>query len=293
MPELPEVETIRRGLERQLVGKKIERLRVRTPKIIKGSAGAFKRLVTGRRVKAVTRRGKLLALELAPGSKAYVLIHLKMTGQLIYVQGKKIVAGGHPTAQDKEEGVSDARLPNKHTHVVVELVGGGQLYFNDIRKFGYLRVVDEQGKNEAWSKLGVEPLENEWTADYVRKMVKKRAVSIKAVLLEQQRVAGLGNIYVDEVLWRARVRPTRKAKSLKSLEIKKITEQARVVLRQAIAVGGTTFSDYRTVEGKHGGFSKWLRVYDRAGQPCRNCRQGIVKVRLAGRGTHYCKKCQV
>jgi len=286
MPELPEVETIRRGLARRVTAKKIAEVKIgKKKKVVKDSAVKFKQVLVGQKFGKILRRGKLLALSLTSdraGDSRYLLIHLKMTGQLIYRDGEKLVAGGHPTP-----------LGDKYTHVTFNFTDGSQLFFNDMRQFGYLRIVNEEERRMIWQTFGIEPVERGWNWQVLRDILRKRKALVKAILLDQAVVAGLGNIYVDEALWRAKVRPDRAADSLSDEEIKRIAKAAREVLKKAIEVGGTTFSDYRKIEGTHGKFTKYLRVYDKAGQRCKRCKNLIEKTRVAGRGTHYCRVCQV
>lgn len=283
MPELPEVETIRRGLARTIVGQPIRALHVRQPRLIRGSVRALQKALIGQTISRLQRRGKLLALALSP-SDSYLLLHLKMTGQLIYEYNGVKLVGGHRSAI----GV----LPNKYSHVIFTFQDGSRLFFNDQRQFGYVQLVSPAQKKKIWDAYGPEPLSPSFTLDVFKRTLRVRKTGIKAALLNQAIVAGLGNIYVDEICWWARVRPDRRLATLTDAELKTIHRQCQRVIRQAVANRGTTFSHYRDVMGQHGGYYRLLKVYDRAGQPCRRCGTAISKSTVAGRGTHFCPLCQ-
>ncbi len=286
MPELPEVETIRLGLLRRMRGKRIRRVVVRKKKLITGSVAAFMRDLTGNEVVDITRRGKLLIFHLKQGG--YLLIHLKMTGQLIYEKGKQLVAGGHQWPP------ISGGLPNKYTHVQFDFADDSHLYFNDQRQFGYLQIVDVKGLERALANYGMDPLTDDisWADFY--DLLRGRKTSIKAALLNQKLVAGIGNIYADEILFVAGVRPGRRVSTLTSVELKKVYGQIPKILHKALKHGGTTFQDYRDADGSKGNFMRLLKVYGRTGEVCKRCKDGvIVKKHIAQRGTHYCPRCQV
>ncbi len=286
MPELPEVETIRRGLEARIVGKKIAQVEVRHPKIVRQSIDSFRRVLQGKKFIAIDRRGKLLILTLVP-KKIYLLTHMKMTGQLIYHSATERIAGGH-NWPPVETG-----LPNKFTHVTLTFSDGAKLYFNDMRQFGYWQIVDEAGLDQTLATYGPEPLALEFTYEVYRSRVKGRTVAIKAVLLNQQVIAGIGNIYADEICFAAGVRPSRPTNRITEAEHKKIYQAIKRILKTAIVHGGTTFRHYRDAGGKKGNYASLLKVYGHAGQKCSRCGQSTLKkVRVAGRGTVYCPVCQ-
>ncbi|MFZ4631639.1 MAG: DNA-formamidopyrimidine glycosylase [Patescibacteria group bacterium] len=290
MPELPEVETIRRDLG-ALLGKKIIKFELVYQKTASHSAAFFKKVLLNQKLININRRGKLLILSFENGY--FLLIHLKMTGQLIY-QSKKIkLVGGHSLSSGSYEKSVGGELPNKHTRAILYFSGGGILFFNDLRKFGYLKLVKQDELDEILkNNYGPEPLTDEFTFENLKNVLRNRRINIKAALLNQKLVSGLGNIYVDEVLFAAGVLPSREAKSLKIEEIKLVIKEANRIIKRAIEYRGTTFSNYVDSEGKKGNFSQYLKVYGRGSKPCLVCGQAIIKTKLAGRGTHYCSNCQ-
>jgi len=285
MPELPEVETIRKDLQRRIVNKKISKIEILRSKIIQGQNRIFKKTLKGDSIKSVKRRGKLLILPLKI-SERFLLVHLKMTGQLIYQSGGKIVAGGHNVPKLN-------KLPNKYTRVWFRFADGSQLFFNDLRMFGYLKLVDDVGLKKVLDNFGIEPLTKGFTLEKFTSILKGRKKSIKAVLLDQSLVAGIGNIYADESCFRAGIRPSRLASKLSAKEIRKLFQACNYIIQKAIKYRGTSSSDYVDASGQKGGFFRLLKVYKRDGQKCRKCRLAVIKrIRLAGRGTHYCPRCQ-
>ena len=286
MPELPEVETIRRDLHKVLVGKKITGVVVVHKSPIKGSADKFIKTLLGKKIKDIERIGKLMMLDLS--DENFLLVHLKMTGQLIYRHGHRIIEGGHnlPVFTEKD-------LPTKYTLVIWKFNDGGQLYFNDMRKFGYLKIVDKEEKEKIVAKYGIEPLTKNFTLANFRKVLGKRKTSIKAVLLNQALVAGIGNIYADEICFAAGIRPDSSVAKMGEAEIKKVFTASEAILSKAIAHKGTTFRDYVNAHGGKGNFTDFLKVYQRDGEKCLRCKKGIItKNKTAGRGSHYCPACQ-
>ncbi len=273
MPELPEVETIVRGLKELIKGRRITAIKVREAKLIAyPSKDEFINQLKGKKIIDINRRGKyiLIALE---GNKNLV-IHLRMTGRLL-VKGS-------------EEPYY------KHTHIIFRLDDDRELRFNNMRKFGRMYLIDAGEWQQAGglAELGPEPLSSDFTLRDFTLSFKNRRTSIKALLLNQKFIAGLGNIYVDEALFLAGISPLRKADSLTDKEIEKLYHSIREVLRQGIESGGTTFSDYLNARGGEGSFQKKLHVYQREGKDCHRCQTKIIKERVAGRGTHYCPGCQ-
>jgi formamidopyrimidine-DNA glycosylase len=217
MPELPEVETIRRDLG-LLVGRKITALKIYFPKTASHSAAFFKKALIGQKLINIGRRGKLLILSWSNGF--FLLIHLKMTGQLIFQSRKNKIVGGHSLDASSYENSVGGHLPNKYTRAVFYFTGGGQLFFNDLRKFGYLKLTDQSGLEKILkNNYGPEPLTLEFSAAKLGEILKPRKTNIKAVLLNQKLIAGLGNIYVDEALFASKIRPTRLANKIKPQEI--------------------------------------------------------------------------
>lgn len=285
MPELPEVQTIVSELTKKISGKKIAAVSVLADKSINLSQAVFINKILGKKVLGVHRRAKMILIELT-GSD-WLLIHLKMTGQLVYVpkQGK-IVTGGHPIAVTAE-------LPNKSTRVFFEFQDGSILYFNDTRRFGWVRFVDQQKKNEEVSKYGLEPLETDFTLGAFTAILNRYPNrKIKQVLLDQSLIAGIGNIYADEAVFAAGVLPSRPAGKINELEITKLFNAITKILKLSIKHGGTTARDYVRSDGSKGGMIKYLRVYGRANKKCHGCHNMIIKTKINGRGTHYCGACQ-
>lgn len=290
MPELPEVETIRRDLS-VLVGKKIIALEILSPKTASHSAAFFKKVLVGQKLIGIQRRGKLLILSFANG--LFLLIHLKMTGQLIYEAGKKKIVGGHSLSEGSYEKSVGGVLPNKHTRAIFEFPGRERLFFNDLRKFGYLKLVKEPELEQILkNNYGPEPLTQEFIASSLQNIFKSRKTNIKAILLNQRLIAGLGNIYVDEVLFASRISPYRLANTITKEEVVNLVKETNKIIKLAIANRGTTFNNYVDSKGKKGNFSSLLKVYGRSKEHCVACGLPISKVKLAGRGTHYCPNCQ-
>ena len=292
MPELPEVETIRRGLKNRITGQKILDVAVLSPKNFIGRHADFtadKAELIDQTIESIDRRGKALLLNLS--NKLTLMVHLRMTGQLIYVPATgdsptTRFAGGHPN-----ESFLDS-LPNKQTRIVLKLTQG-TLFFNDQRKFGFIKVVgtDDVANDPFVSKLAPEP----WDYDLEdwRQTLSRRQAPIKAVLLNQELIAGLGNIYADESLFAARIHPARPASTLSRQEAKRLLQAAGYVMQQAIEQGGSTIATYLQPDGSKGNYlDKFACVYGRAGQPCLTCGTTIAKTRIAGRGTCFCPHCQ-
>lgn len=281
MPELPEVQSVVNKLN-VLVGKKIKDLPVNhffNKKLLAE--------IVGQKVISVNRRAKMINIELS--NKKFLVFHLKMTGQLIFVDGKgKAVGGGHPTKPSQY----DLKNFSPYTRVAIDFGAGNKIIFHDMRKFGWARLLSTVELESLSLKHGPEPLLKDFTVDYLTTVVNKSARAIKAVLLDQKLIAGLGNIYADEVLHATKVLPDKIAKKLKANEIKLMHKNIKKILSKAIAVGGTSFNTFRGLEGEVGNFVKQLKVYGRGGQKCLSCGGMLTKTKLAGRGTVYCKRCQ-
>ncbi len=283
MPELPEVETIRRGLL-SLQKQRIKDVVIHLPKIIR-PADARKRL-TGQRVETIDRRGKLLIFSLNSGD--YLLIHLKMTGQLVYrPKSGELFVGGHPI-------INVLDVPNKFTHVELHFHDKGVLYFNDVRRFGYLKLTDEAEVQKIKSSYGPEPLDLSLTTkQWLKILEQKPQWSVKKLLLDQGQIAGIGNIYCDEACFYTGIRPMRLAGSLKPIQKTALLKNIRKVLNLSIKYGGTSFNSYVQSQGHQGKFYDLLKVYGRGGKRCQKCKKtSIMKIKFAGRGTHYCPTCQ-
>jgi len=285
MPELPEVETIRRDLEHKIIGQRITDVDVRKKKIVRSKINIFRQRLRGNSFTKIERRGKLLIWQLKKHGQ-YLLLHLKMTGQLIYRGKNEVIAGGHSWPRL-------GQLPNQYSHVIFSFAGGGQLFFNDLRQFGYLRLVDEKERQKIIARFGIEPLTRDFTWAKFQQAVRGKRLNVKAVLLDQKVIAGIGNIYADEICFRASVKPNRAVNKLLTGELRKIFNSCSVIIRQAIKYRGTTFNDYVDAAGRQGNFAGHLKVYQRAGKKCRRCRRGVIRrIKVAGRGTHYCPRCQ-
>jgi formamidopyrimidine-DNA glycosylase len=273
MPELPEVETVVRGLQLVLPGRRIVELRSGKIQIIK-DPGLLSDQVPGSRVVAVRRHGKFLHLELEPvankDSQLYILIHLGMTGQLT------VVAADEPVAT--------------HTHVFFGLDDGRELRFRDTRRFGRVLIIPESLRAEMLGKLGLDPLEA--SVEEFRAQIAKRGARIKALLLDQHVFRGLGNIYTDESLWRARIHPSRLGENLSDVEITRLQRAVVHILDEAIRLGGSSISDYVDADGRRGEFQIRHRVYQREGKKCSRCGTKIRRIIVAGRSSHFCPRCQ-
>jgi formamidopyrimidine-DNA glycosylase len=288
MPEGPEVETIRRGLEAGALGQVIEAVEVLWPKSFPVPASLIERDVVGATVSRFGRRAKVLLMELGNGYT--LMFHLKMTGQLVLAQADGTrFAGGHPTLSMGGE------LPDVSTKVMFTFVSGDRLYFNDQRKFGWIKLVriEDVERDVLVARLGPEVLSPTFTPEYLADwLLRHKKASVKAVILDQSTVGGIGNIYADESLHLARIHPARKAGSLTPVEITRLHESMQAIMTLAIEHGGTSFAKYVNALGGKGDYLDHARVFRRQGQVCPVCGDAIVKVRVAGRGTHVCPTCQ-
>jgi len=281
MPELPEVETVRKGLEKYLVGHKIDRVEVSFRKTLKEGEDS---LVGGRIIK-VRRFSKVVVIDLDNGYSA--LMHLKMTGQLLY-RGPNLK--NPPVFSDKVIG----GVPGKHTHVIFHLDRGGKFYFNDYRKFGWIRVVKTAmvEKTPFIEKLGPEPFKDLDEKTFVEILSKDRT-PVKLLLMDQEKIGGVGNIYANDALWKAKINPKRTAKSLSGIEKKALFKAVIYVLEKSLETGGSSENAYVTPEGKEGTYQNFFLVYNRKGDSCPRCRKAkIEKIKLGGRGTYVCPVCQ-
>ncbi|MBI5742486.1 MAG: bifunctional DNA-formamidopyrimidine glycosylase/DNA-(apurinic or apyrimidinic site) lyase [Candidatus Niyogibacteria bacterium] len=269
MPELPEVETIKRGLTRVVLGRRIAAVDVLELRSVLPSAAFFRRELIGRKIKTIDRRGKYLIFTLDNGR--IMIGHLRMTGQLI---------------------VAKNPAPQKFSRVVIEFSGGISLHFNDLRKFGRLELLPKKYSGPLLANVGEDMLTIAPHAFHTALARRPRA-NIKAALLDQRFFSGIGNIYADEALYAAGILPERAVGDLSLAEMKKLYLVTKRILARAVRLGGTSYSDYVDAAGQPGRYLKELKVYQRHGKPCKKCRALIRKRRLAGRGTHYCEKCQL
>lgn len=342
MPELPEVETIRRGLNRLIIGKKIVQVDNDNPKSFPNSSTEVDQFLLGSMVTAVRRRAKVLMIDLS--SDHTLVIHLKMTGQLVFVnenlkygiwnmeKGKAPIAsapeenhslpqaralrasfrgrseddefisassggenpslrfaGGHPT--DSLVG----KLPDKSTRVTLTFADGSRLFFNDQRKFGWVKLFPsvEVPNIDFMKRVGPEPLEDDITPQiFIARIRRRNGTTIKAAILDQSVIAGVGNIYADESLWASHIHPARRVLEVTDDELSRLLTEIQAVLRLSIAKGGSTDRNYIDAEGKRGSYLEFANVFRREGQPCNRCGTIIEKIRVAGRGTHICPTCQ-
>ena len=287
MPELPEVETVRRGLSALIIGKKIVSEQHDTPKGFPNAPADVAGFMIGATISDVRRRAKVLLIDL---STDYTLvIHLKMTGQLVY-RGEQVFGAGHPN----ESLIGE--LPDRSTRVTIEFADGSHLYFNDQRKFGWMRLMPtlEVPNIDFMKKVGPEPLEAEFSSEeFAERFTRRAKTSIKAALLDQTVVAGVGNIYADESLWGAKIHPKRLVNTITPDEFALLYTELRAVMNLAIEKGGSTDKNYVNAEGKRGSYMDFARVFRREGQTCPRCGTEIIKFKAAGRGTHICPVCQV
>jgi len=286
MPELPEVETVRRGLEKLIIHKVIKNAITDTPKSFPNTTADTAKFLINAQVTAVRRRAKVLLIDLTTGYS--LMVHLKMTGQLVY-RGTTNFGAGHPS--DSLIG----ELPDRSTRVTLSFDDNSHLYFNDQRKFGWMKLLPtaEIANTDFMKKVGPEPLEQNFTADqFAARFARRAKTSIKAALLDQTVVAGVGNIYADESLWGAKIHPQRLVGTITPTEFKKIYTELRAVMNLAIEKGGSTDKNYVNAEGKRGSYMDFARVFRREGQPCLRCGTIIIKFKAASRGTHICPHCQ-
>jgi formamidopyrimidine-DNA glycosylase len=287
MPELPEVETVRIGLSKLLPQKKVKAITHDWAKSFPNAAHDVEQFLIGATIADVRRRAKVLMIDL---DTAYTLvIHLKMTGQMVFV-GTERFGAGHPSDSLINE------LPDKSTRVTFEFTDGSHLYFNDQRKFGWVRLLPtiEVPNIDFFLKVGPEPLSAEFTWQEFRdRLLRRKNSNIKAVLLDQTVVAGVGNIYADESLWGSKIHPTTLVRDLTDAQIKLLFQELQTVLQLAIDKGGSSNHTYVNAEGKRGSYMDFARVFRREKLPCLRCGTIIIKTKVAGRGTHTCPACQI
>lgn len=272
MPELPEVETVRRGLLDLVQHKKIKRVKVTYPRMLGRGAATFERDLVGQELRDVKRRGKYLLLYLTEG---VLVSHLRMEGKYHYFP--------------------DQVPDNPHFHVFFDFEGGGSLVYQDVRKFGTMDLIKEAEVDDFFlsKKLGPEPTITDFDLATFQAGLSKSKKPIKAHLLDQTLVVGLGNIYVDEVLFQAQVHPAQPSQTLTEQEVAAVHQATIAVLALAIEKGGSTIRTYKNALGMDGSMQDYLQVYGKQGQACPRCQTELIKIQLAGRGTHSCPQCQV
>jgi formamidopyrimidine-DNA glycosylase len=319
MPELPEVETVRLGLNKLLPGLTVKSVSHDWNNSFPNVEADVKKFLVGAKITGVRRRAKVLMIDLS--SEYSLVIHLKMTGQLVFVRdaqkqglghGKQEIgkdkttplpitqspvptepearfAGGHPTKSLVGE------LPDKSTRITLTFTDGSRLFFNDQRKFGWMKLIPtvEIPNIDFMKKVGPEPLEQNFSAkDFIERLYKRQNSNIKAVLLDQSIIAGVGNIYADESLFAAGIHPASIVKAVSKHKLEILHQELRRILQLSIKKGGTTDRNYVDALGHKGNYMELAKVFRREKQPCLTCQGEIIKIRVAGRGTHVCLKCQ-
>jgi formamidopyrimidine-DNA glycosylase len=280
MPELPEVETIKLGLQRCLVGRKIVDVQIKIPKIFVGN----KNDVIGSKITSLKRIGKALIIEL---DNDFVLaVHLKMTGQLIYQDQKTI-------NNKLSKKVGGAKLPSGYTHIIFTLDNNAFFYYNDLRQFGWIKVVkkDELMQIPFFKEMGPEPFKD-LTLEKFEKIISKSNLTVKVLLMDQKKIGGIGNIYANDALFEAKIDPRRKAKNLTVEEAKKLYDSILKVLKKSLDYGGSSDENFVNALGQEGNYQKHALVYGKAGEKCMTCKGIIQKIQLGGRGTYFCPVCQ-
>jgi len=298
MPELPEVENLRRGLEKYILGQKILTIKISKPKLVSGKGTLrtssekkvleFIKNITNERFVDVDRRAKNLVFRLT--NNKIILAHLKMTGQFIYKSktSNKSVVGGHPIE------LSETVLPNKHSHIIFELENG-TLYYNDTRMFGYVLFYPSMSaleKEGHFENLGVEPVHTSFTLKYFIESLKKKKGKIKTVLMSQDIVTGIGNIYADESLFESGILPHRPATELKTEEVTRLYKAIKRIIAKAIKVGGSSVATYRLIDDSQGNYAREHKVYGKNGKRCVECDTLLIKTLINNRTTIFCPTCQ-
>ncbi len=290
MPELPELETIKRDFNKDVRGRIFKSVEIRDSKVAQFSQKEFNEKIARRKIKQADRFAKILIIETE--GEFGLMIHLKMSGQLIYEasSGRKS-GGGHP-----DKAYKGKKLPHKYTHIIFHLLDGSKLYFNNLRKFGWIKIVNTSDikKLDEIAKLGPEPLSEKFSLEYFRNNVKGRRSrsTIKNLIMDQKFISGIGNIYANEALFEAGIDPRRKAGDLSDEEIKKLYIFIKEILKKAIELRGTSDDLYVDLKGKQGGYLNEALVYNKEGKPCPKCKGRIKKIKVGNRGTYYCPNCQ-
>jgi formamidopyrimidine-DNA glycosylase len=285
MPELPEVETVRLGLEVLLPGRTFTNATYDNVKSFPNTSADVRSFLLGASVTAVKRRAKVLLIELS--NQHSLVIHLKMTGQLVFVSSDTRFGAGHPNNS------LVGQLPDKSTRVDFTFTDGSKLFFNDQRKFGWVRLLPtaEVPTIDFMKKVGPEPLDSTFTPDaFAERLRRRKNTSVKAALLDQTVIAGVGNIYADESLWGAKIHPATLVRDLSNQKLDVLFTELQYVLRLAIKKGGSSDRNYVNAEGKRGSYLSFARVFRREDQACPRCGATIIKLRVAGRGTHICPR---
>jgi formamidopyrimidine-DNA glycosylase len=273
MPELPEVETIKRGLEQRIVGLRITGVDYDVAKMLRPNPETLTAGVRGAKVIKVGRRAKMPLVYL--NNTGILVFHLKLNGQLLFRKS--------------------ADPPDKYVHVIFSFAGGKELRFSELRKFGWVKLVDNEASLTAeFADLGPEPFSEAFDGEYLEKILSKTGRAVKVVLMDQRQLAGVGNIYATEALFYAGIAPQRPARNLTHREVGRLYEEILSVLREGLKYGGATDRDqaYRQVTGEPGHFQEHFAVYGREGKPCKRCGTPIRRIKIGGRGTYFCPQCQ-
>ena len=299
MPELPEVETVVKGLKKPLVGRTIKDIKKLHSKSLQLASRLSLNKLKGLKVLNLQRKGKAIIINLT--NQISLLVHLKMTGQLIYIPRPSSLSSrpkrrdlstrlnlGHPTADFINS------MPSKHTRIIFKF-SKGVLYFNDQRLFGWIKAMPTKNIsiNPFIKNLGPDALSNSFNSSVLEQIIKRKPKSpIKSVILDQSNIAGIGNIYANESLFLAGIKPDRKASTLNKNEVKKLTSSIKQILKKGIKYSGTSISNYKTAKGASGKMQNYLKVYKRDGLPCKKCKTLIKKIKIAGRSSYFCPTCQ-
>tara|TARA_B100000674_G_scaffold480807_1_gene480819 strand:+ start:428 stop:1294 length:867 start_codon:yes stop_codon:yes gene_type:complete len=287
MPELPEVEVVKRSLEKKILNLIIKKIKINDGNLrYKVDRLEISRLI-GKKIKKIERRSKFLIFKI--GDDVSMLTHLGMTGKFFFIDKKarKYKTSFYYNLNKKDQ---------KYDRVVFFLGEKQKLIYNDVRKFGFIKFYDHNKyhENSHLRNLGPEPFEKKWNFEYFKKYIYGRNRNIKDILMDQKFIAGLGNIYVNEILFLSAIRPYRKVANLNNYEIDKIIKNTKIILKKSIKKGGSSIKDFSSDNGKKGNFQQYFKVYGKKGQKCSNtdCRSNIIKIVLSNRATFYCKKCQ-
>lgn len=281
MPELPEVETITRQLNKVLTDRVIAEIKVLREKSFRGIEKEFR----NRKIERVERKAKMIIIEFANWDRI-LMIHLKMTGQLIFVDGDKRISGGHPSA----DWIKD--LPSKYTRVIIDFLDGTKLYFNDLRVFGWVREMANDDYEKLIKKLPPDVVDENFTLEYFQTILTKGGRPIKLVLTDQEKMGGIGNIYANDALFYARIDPRRKAKELTEKEVEVLYKSVKKVIEMGIRYGGASVDKYVDSFGQGGKYQEHFQVYKKEGEKCSRGDGIIKRLKMGGRGTFYCPGCQ-
>lgn len=287
MPELPEVETTVRGLRKKVLGRTFIDIWTDAPKIIKRpqSVKRFKEKIKGRKIQKIWRRGKNILFQLS--GYETLLVHQKMTGHLLFGKWQKIKDGWRAPPGPLSDKI------NRFLHLVFTLDNNQMIALSDLRKFAKVELLDNENLKKELDSLGHEPLEPNFTFKrFKTALEKKKQGKIKQILTNQEVIAGIGNIYSDEILFAAKIHPSRRVEELKEKELQRIYRAMKIILKKAIELKGTSISDYRTTSGKKGFFEAKRKVYQKTGEACSHCNAKIKRIKIGGRSAHFCPKCQ-